>query len=190
MTVTYYSLSVSSTGGVSLTPPSSGLVRKLISVLEAVERLPVFSHDSPGSSLNLQVQSLAVRELDEHGEETVCVERPASFAAGGLGRCVQLSYAEDKTPTSLNTFLTLSLTFCFYSHHLPPSLPPSTHSFPPSLFSGQVIQRRLHLKLERFPGETDLRDFTGRSLRLEPLVSVEGLEKFLNRLVRKGIGSK
>lgn len=143
MTVTYYSLSVSSTGGVSLTPPSSGLVRKLISVLEAVERLPVFSHDSPGSSLNLQVQSLAVRELDEHGEETVCVERPASFAAGGLGRCVQLSYAEDKTPTSLNTFLTLSLTFCFYSHHLPPSLPPSFHSLLPSLpflWSGDPAQ--------------------------------------------------
>ena len=39
----------------TLTPPSVGLVRKLVSVLETEEKLPVFSHDSPGQVLNLQV---------------------------------------------------------------------------------------------------------------------------------------
>ena len=52
-----------------------------------------------------------------------------------------------------------------------------------SLFLLQVLQRKLHFKLERFPGESDLRDYSGRSLRVEPLVTVEGLEKFLNGMV-------
>ena len=48
-----YFRSTNSVSGVS--PPSATLVKKLVSVLEAVERLPVYSYDSPGSSLNLQV---------------------------------------------------------------------------------------------------------------------------------------
>lgn len=33
-----------------------GLVRKLVSLLESVEKLPVFTHDPPGQVLNLQVR--------------------------------------------------------------------------------------------------------------------------------------
>ncbi len=38
-----------------MTPPSVGLVRKLVSVLEAMEKLPVYTYEQPGQMLNLQV---------------------------------------------------------------------------------------------------------------------------------------
>ena len=34
--------------------PSVGLVRKLVGVLETLEKLPVYSHEPPGQMLNLQ----------------------------------------------------------------------------------------------------------------------------------------
>jgi E3 ubiquitin-protein ligase HECTD1 len=82
--------------------PSVSLVRKLIAVLEAVERLPLYCYDSPGSTLNLQ-----------------------------------------------------------------------------------VIQRRLRFKLEKPSTETGLKDFSNCALQVEPLVNVEGLERFLNARVAK-----
>lgn len=39
----------------SIVPPSVAFVRKLISVLESIEKLPVFVYDAPGSSYGLQV---------------------------------------------------------------------------------------------------------------------------------------
>ena len=45
-----------STASMSVAPPSVGLVRKLVSVMEAVEKLPVYTHDAPGQVLNLQVR--------------------------------------------------------------------------------------------------------------------------------------
>ena len=80
--------------------PSVGLVRKLVGVLEALEKLPVYTHESPGQMLNLQ-----------------------------------------------------------------------------------SIQKRIRFSLERAPGAADLRDCAGRTLRAEPLASVDGLEKFLNGIV-------
>ena len=80
--------------------PSVGLIRKLIGVLEALEKLPVYTHEPPGQMLNLQ-----------------------------------------------------------------------------------SIQKRIRFALERAPGATDLRDCAGRTLRAEPLASVDGLEKFLNGIV-------
>ena len=47
----------------------------------------------------------------------------------------------------------------------------------------QVLQRKLHFRLDRRAGQTDLRDYSGRSMKVEPLVTVEGLEKFLNGMV-------
>ena len=47
----------------------------------------------------------------------------------------------------------------------------------------QVIHRRLRFSLERAPGAVDLLDCSKKTLRIEPLVSVEGLEKFLNGVV-------
>lgn len=84
--------------------PSIGLVRKLIGVLEALEKLPVYTHEPPGQMLNLQ-----------------------------------------------------------------------------------SIQKRIRFALERAPGATDLRDCAGRTLRAEPLASVDGLEKFLNGIVSRDI---
>ena len=49
----------------------------------------------------------------------------------------------------------------------------------------QVLQRKLHFRLVRLPGQTDLRDYSGRSMKVEPLVTVEGLEKFLNGMVSR-----
>ena len=40
------------------------LVRKLIAVLDTIERLPVQSHDSPGSALNLQVTAYVVTHIN------------------------------------------------------------------------------------------------------------------------------
>lgn len=83
-----------------MTAPSVGLVRKLVAVLEAVEKLVVHTHEAPGQVLNLQ-----------------------------------------------------------------------------------VIHRRLRFTLERAPSAAGLLDCSGRALRIEPLVSVEGLERFLNGVV-------
>lgn len=46
-----------------------------------------------------------------------------------------------------------------------------------------MIHRRLRFSLERAPGAVDLLDCSKKTLRIEPLVSVEGLEKFLNGVV-------
>lgn len=40
--------------------PAIALVRKLISVLESIEKLPVYSYDLPGSGYGLQVCKLPV----------------------------------------------------------------------------------------------------------------------------------
>ena len=53
----------------------------------------------------------------------------------------------------------------------------------PSTLSNQMVHRRLRFNLERAPADTTLLDRSGRVLKIEPLVSVEGLEKFLNGLV-------
>lgn len=89
-----------STVSASVALPSVGLVRKLIGVLEALEKLVMYTHEPPGQMLNLQ-----------------------------------------------------------------------------------SIQKRIRFALERAPGATDLRDCAGRTLRGEPLASVDGLEKFLNGIV-------
>ena len=88
-----------------MTPPSVGLVRKLVAVLEAVEKLVFHAHEPPGQVLNLQ-----------------------------------------------------------------------------------VIHRRLRFTLERAPSAAGLLDYSGHALRIEPLVSVEGLERFLNGVVSGCIG--
>ena len=48
-------LSPSSTVSVSVVSPAVGLARKLVGVLEAVEKLPVYVHETGGQVLNLQV---------------------------------------------------------------------------------------------------------------------------------------
>ena len=61
MSFSYSGTSVTSPGvgvasaNVGVASAGVGLVRKLISVLEAIERLPLYCYDSPGSTLNLQV---------------------------------------------------------------------------------------------------------------------------------------
>ena len=37
------------------TPPALALVRKLVAVLESIEKLPVYTYDSPSSGYGLQV---------------------------------------------------------------------------------------------------------------------------------------
>ena len=91
-----------STVSVSVVLPSVGLIRKLVSVLEAVEKLSVFTYEPPGQVLNLQ-----------------------------------------------------------------------------------VVHRRFRFTLERAPGATSLLDCSGKTLRIEPIVSVDGLENFLNGIVRE-----
>lgn len=50
----------------------------------------------------------------------------------------------------------------------------------------QGIHRRLRLSLERAAGPSDLRDCSGKILRVEPLVPIDSLEKFLNGIVSEG----
>ena len=70
------------------------------------------------------------------------------------------------------------------THSYIDSFPPPPSPLSPPLPS-QVIHRRLRLSLERAPASTELLDCSAKTLRIEPLVSVEGLEKFLNGIVAK-----
>ena len=89
-----------STASNSVALPSVGLIRKLISVLEAVEKLSVHTYEPPGQVLNLQ-----------------------------------------------------------------------------------MLHRRFKLSLERGAGAGSLVDCSGKALKIEPLVSIDGLESFLNGIV-------
>jgi len=40
--------------------PSTALVRKMIAVLESIEKLPVYNYDSPGAGYGLQVSTASV----------------------------------------------------------------------------------------------------------------------------------
>ena len=51
-------LSTHSTASVSVVSPAVGLVRKLVGVLEAIEKLPVYIHEAAGQVLNLQVYTV------------------------------------------------------------------------------------------------------------------------------------
>lgn len=56
----------------------------------------------------------------------------------------------------------------------------------PGLGSGlHALSRRLRFRLERAPGETSLIDRTGRTLKMEPLATVEQLERYLLKMVAK-----
>ena len=59
----------------------------------------------------------------------------------------------------------------------------SVYSFE-SMTSGlQILTRRLRFRLERAPGESALIDRSGRTLRIEPLTTVEALKSYLGRMV-------
>lgn len=107
--------------------PAVALIRKLIAVLESIERLPLHLYDTPGSLYNLQVS--------------------------GAG-------------------LLIRLCVCPLSDKLNACAP-------------QILTRRLRFRLERAPGETALIDRTGRMLKMEPLATVESLEQYLLKMVRK-----
>ncbi|KAB7498063.1 E3 ubiquitin-protein ligase HECTD1 [Armadillidium nasatum] len=49
----------------------------------------------------------------------------------------------------------------------------------------QILNRRLRLRLERSAGESSLIDRTGRTLKMEPLSTVDQLEKYLLKMVAK-----
>ncbi|XP_045131795.1 E3 ubiquitin-protein ligase HECTD1-like isoform X14 [Portunus trituberculatus] len=49
----------------------------------------------------------------------------------------------------------------------------------------QVLSRRLRFRLERAPGESSLIDRNGRTLKMEPLATVEQLERYLLKMVAK-----
>ena len=42
------------------TPPAIALVRKLIAVLESIEKLPVYTYDAPSAGYGLQVSGMTV----------------------------------------------------------------------------------------------------------------------------------
>ena len=52
------------------------LVRKLISVLESIEKLPVYSYDSTGSSYGLQILTRRLRfRLEQMPADTALIDR-------------------------------------------------------------------------------------------------------------------
>ena len=51
-------------------PPSVAIVKKLVLVLEAIERLPVYTYDSPGSSLNVQVSNNIIKPTEQKVNDT------------------------------------------------------------------------------------------------------------------------
>ncbi|XP_038147790.1 E3 ubiquitin-protein ligase HECTD1 isoform X2 [Cyprinodon tularosa] len=56
--------------------PAVALIRKLIAVLESIERLPLYLYDSPGSSYNLQILTRRLRfRLERAPGETALIDR-------------------------------------------------------------------------------------------------------------------
>ncbi|KAM3853361.1 E3 ubiquitin-protein ligase HECTD1 isoform 7-T7 [Vipera latastei] len=56
--------------------PAIALIRKLIAVLESIERLPLHLYDSPGSSYNLQILTRRLRfRLERASGETALIDR-------------------------------------------------------------------------------------------------------------------
>ncbi|KAL7992504.1 hypothetical protein Chor_016760 [Crotalus horridus] len=56
--------------------PAVALIRKLIAVLESIERLPLHLYDSPGSSYNLQILTRRLRfRLERASGETALIDR-------------------------------------------------------------------------------------------------------------------
>ena len=47
------------------TAPALALVRKLIAVLESIEKLPVYTYDSPSSGYGLQVSTRVIHPCDK-----------------------------------------------------------------------------------------------------------------------------
>lgn len=43
--------------------PAVALIRKLIAVLESIERLPLHLYDTPGSTYNLQVNEVCMKHV-------------------------------------------------------------------------------------------------------------------------------
>ncbi len=61
----------------------------------------------------------------------------------------------------------------------------SVHTYEPSgqVLNLQMLHRRFKLSLERGAGAGSLVDCSGKALKIEPLVSIDGLESFLNGIV-------
>jgi len=58
------------------TSPATALVRKLVSVLESIEKLPVYAYDAPGSGYGLQILTRRLRfRLERAPGETVLIDR-------------------------------------------------------------------------------------------------------------------
>lgn len=64
-------------------------------------------------------------------------------------------------------------------------LPVYLYDTPSSGYGLQILTRRLRLRLEKASGESALIDRSGRGLKMEPLATVEQLEKYLLKMVAK-----
>lgn len=105
------------------------LVHKLVSVLESIEKLPVYLYDTPGSGYGLQVSNTSI----------------------------------------LSHFLSI---YRKYKFNIKFSL-------------AQILTRRLRFRLEKASGESSLIDRSGRSLKMEPLSTIQQLENHLLKMVAK-----
>ncbi|XP_014675759.1 PREDICTED: E3 ubiquitin-protein ligase HECTD1-like, partial [Priapulus caudatus] len=72
----------------SAVSPSVALVRKLIAVLESIEKLPVYLYDAPGTSYGLQILTRRLRfRLERASGETSLIDR--------TGRCLKMEPLAD-----------------------------------------------------------------------------------------------
>lgn len=108
------------------------LVHKLVSVLESIEKLPVYLYDTPGSGYGLQVRT---------HQHTHSYKRKFSRARVFL----------------MHMFRCVS----------------------------QILTRRLRFRLEKASSESALIDRSGRSLKMEPLSTIQQLENHLLKMVAK-----
>ncbi|XP_049940581.1 E3 ubiquitin-protein ligase Ufd4 isoform X3 [Schistocerca serialis cubense] len=64
-------------------------------------------------------------------------------------------------------------------------LPIYLYDNPGSGYGLQILTRRIRFRLEKAPGESSLIDRTGRCLKMEPLATVQQLERYLLKMVAK-----
>lgn len=64
-------------------------------------------------------------------------------------------------------------------------LPVYLYDTPGSGYGLQILTRRLRFRLERAPGESSLIDRSGRSLKMEPLSTIQQLENHLLKMIAK-----
>nr|CAD7263991.1 unnamed protein product [Timema shepardi] len=145
------------------------LVHKLVSVLESIEKLPVYLYDTPGSGYGLQLLTL-VRMVR------------LKFTFASLPEWDQVTQNTIANSPRKGGFCHIDVE---EKNEAVAEIVPVVSSWEDVGHEAGILTRRLRFRLEKAPGESSLIDRTGRSLKMEPLSTVAQLERYLLKMVAK-----